>query len=111
MVLQHLGRIKEGKIIEASNLGIIDFDIVDILKKKLNFDKIYLRNDGKCAALCEKTYGSLKNYEDAIFLCLGTGIGGAVFKEGKLLSAKKKTGFEFRTCCNKKGRREMYLWE
>lgn len=44
------------------------------LQKALNFENIILRNDGKAAALCEKNYGSLVGFDDAIFLCLGTGI-------------------------------------
>lgn len=40
----------------------------------LKYENITLRNDGKAAALCEKEYGSLKPYDDAIFLCLGTGV-------------------------------------
>lgn len=31
-------------------------------------------NDAKCAALCEKEYGNLKNFNNAVFVCLGTGI-------------------------------------
>lgn len=88
------GTHREGKIVKAENLRIIDFDIVGILKKYLNYQNIYLRNDAKCAALCEKEYGRLKEYEDSIFICLGTGIGGAVFMDGKLLSAKRNEGFE-----------------
>lgn len=64
------------------------------MKNHFNNVKISLNNDAKCAAMCEKIYGELKEYDDAIFLCLGTGIGGAVFQEGRLLKAKKYTGFE-----------------
>lgn len=88
------GTHREGVIIKAENLGIINFEIVDILKNHFNYQNIYLRNDAKCAALCEKEYGSLKKYDDAIFVCLGTGIGGAVFMNGKLLRAKRNEGFE-----------------
>lgn len=35
-----------------------------------------------------------KKCEDAIFVTLGTGIGGAVFLGGKLLKPKKYEGFE-----------------
>lgn len=44
--------------------------------------------------MCEKKYGSLKKYDDCIFLCLGTGVGGAVFLNGKLLKPKNYQGFE-----------------
>lgn len=36
-----------------------------------------------------KIYGSLKTYQDAVFLCLGTGIGAGVFLDNKLLVPKK----------------------
>lgn len=85
---------------KAENLGIVDFDISGALKKHFCVENISLNNDAKCAAICEKRYGSLKPYDDAIFMCLGTGIGGAVFLGGKLLMPKRNTGFELRTCCD-----------
>lgn len=68
------GTNNNGVVIKASNLGIKDFDIVGRLKEYFNFDNIILRNDARCAAIGEKKYGSLKEYEDCIFICLGTGI-------------------------------------
>ncbi len=87
------GNIENGKIIKAGNLNIENMDIVKILKNKFNTN-IVLRNDAECAALAEKQIGSLKNFDDAIFLTLGTGIGGAVFMNGKMLISKRKRGFE-----------------
>lgn len=87
------GTISNGCVIKAENLGIEKYNIVDILHKKLNIP-IYLRNDAKCAALAEKTYGALKDYDDAIFLTVGTGVGGAVFLNGKLLVPKRYEAFE-----------------
>lgn len=102
MELHHLGTNKDGVIIKAENLGIEDFHLVDILKKCLNYENIILNNDAKCAAICEKEYGSLKEYEDCIFICLGTGIGGAVFLGGKLVRPRKCSGVELRTYNNSK---------
>ena len=96
----HHGKNKDGVILNASNLKIVNFDICGILKNKFNYKNIYLNNDAKCAALCEKEYGNLKDYDDCIFLCLGTGIGGAVFMNGKLLKPKNSSGFELRTYSN-----------
>ena len=42
----------------------------------------------------KKKFGSLKNYNDAVFLSIGTGIGGAVFLNGELLNPKRYSGFE-----------------
>lgn len=91
--MQHLGTIENGIIIKAENLGIKNFKIIEILKKHLEIENITLNNDAKCAALCEKRYGSLKEYNDAIFICLGTGIGGAVFLNRKTTKTKKNIRF------------------
>ena len=88
------GTCKNGVILKAENLGIYNFNIVESIKKIVGRMDISLDNDANCAAMCEKQFGSLKDSEDAIFLCLGTGIGGAVFLKGKLLKAQKFTGFE-----------------
>lgn len=80
-------------IIKAENLHIKDFNIVAEINKYFNVP-IYLRNDAKCAAIAEKSSGSLKGCDDAIFVTLGTGIGGAIFLGGKLLKPKKYEGFE-----------------
>ena len=79
---------------------------------------IKLKNDSKAAGLAEFKYGSLKEYNDAVFLCLGTGIGSAVFLNGKLLEANKHVGFELghividrdgiKCNCGKKGCFETY---
>ena len=90
------GEPKNGVIKRLVNLRIENFDIVKILKESLNFKNIIIKNDGKCAAIAEKLYGSMKEYEDAVFLCLGTGIGGGAFLNNKLLKPKKSSGFEFR---------------
>lgn len=111
------GTISNGKIVRASNLNIYDFDIKRILESKLGIEMI-VRNDAKCAALAEKVYGAIKDYEDCIFLSIGTGIGGAAFLNNKLLEPKRYSGFEFghmvvnkggRACtCGKKGCFETY---
>lgn len=88
------GESKNGIIKRIVNLGIKDFDIVERLKKDLKYENIIIRNDGKCAAIAEKLYGNMKDYENTVFLCLGTGIGGAVFFNNKLLKPRKHSGFE-----------------
>ena len=87
------GMVSKTNIIKAENLHIKDLQIVKEINKFYNIP-IKLRNDAKCAALAEKEYGSLKKVKDAIFITLGTGIGGAVFLNGELLVPKKYEGFE-----------------
>lgn len=87
------GTVKEGYIVKAENLKIYNFHIVQKLQEALK-TKIIIRNDAKCAALAEKTIGGLKKYSDAIFLTLGTGIGGAIFINNKMIEPKTYPGFE-----------------
>lgn len=75
-------------------------------------------NDAKCAAIAENKIGSLKKYKRTIFLTLGTGIGGAVIINGKLLNTGNLSGCEFghmviqkdgiECNCGKKGCFEKY---
>lgn len=87
------GTVSNGIVIKAENLGIENFKIVEELNKKIDIP-IHLENDAKCAAIAEKKYGSLKQYDDALFLIIGTGVGGAAFLNGELLKPKRYSGFE-----------------
>lgn len=87
------GTIKDGIIVKATNLNIKNFDIVSEIKKYFCIN-IVIRNDGKCATLAEKYYGSMKNYSDFVYLCLGTGIGCGVVINNKLLKPNRYEGFE-----------------
>lgn len=111
------GLIDSRSIVKASNLSLENFCLTEELENKLSM-KVKIRNDAKCCALAEKKYGSLKPYKDCVFLCIGTGIGGAAFINGKLLEPNGFSGFEFghmiiekdgRPCtCGKKGCFEQY---
>ena len=77
-----------------------------------------MRNDAKSAAIAESKIGCLKGYKRAIFLTLGTGIGGAAIINGELLYTGNLPGCEFghmiinkngKECsCGKKGCFETY---
>lgn len=111
------GTVDSAKIIRSVNLGIEDYSIVEHLKQQISLP-IKIRNDAKCAALAENQYGSLKKYSRSIFLTLGTGIGGAVIVDNKLLDTGGLPGCEFghmiiekdgiECNCGKKGCFERY---
>lgn len=88
------GTVTDNKIIKAVNLGIENYDLATNLEKILKIP-VKLKNDAKCAALAEQKYGELSSYENSIFLCIGTGVGGAVIHDGKLLEPDGVPGFEF----------------
>ena len=88
------GTIKDGIILKSVNLGVSDYNIINNLKKGINLP-IKIKNDAKCAAIAENKIGALKDYSRSIFLTLGTGIGGAVIINNKLLDTGELPGCEF----------------
>ncbi len=88
------GSVKNDKILKSVNLGLKDYNLVGVIKKEIDLP-IKIRNDAKCAALAESKYGALKKYNRVLFMTLGTGIGGAVIINGKLLDAGEYPGCEF----------------
>ena len=110
------GTVTNG-VIMSYNLGLINFNLKEKLEERFH-KEVLVRNDGKCAALVEKTYGALRDYDDCLFINIGTGIGGAAFLGGKLLETKKYSAFEFghmtlvkdgiQCTCGKKGCFERY---
>ena len=111
------GTISDNIIKQATNLGLENFDLIAELQKYINLP-MQIKNDSKCAALAEKHYGAMRDYDDGVFLCIGTGIGGAAFINGQMLVPKRFSGFEFghmvinkggRQCsCGKRGCFETY---
>ena len=69
-----------GKLV---NLGIEKLDF-GLLEEKYN-TKVVTINDGNAAAIAEKECGTLKKYSNCVYLCLGTGVGGALFRDHKLI--------------------------
>lgn len=70
--------------IDACNLKPKGLNLEKMIKEKMDIEVI-TRNDGICAGIAEKEYGSLKGYKNGIFMCIGTGVGGACFINGKLV--------------------------
>lgn len=46
--------------------------------------RVAVENDGSCAGIAEFAHGSLRPYKSALCVVLGTGIGAALFLDGKL---------------------------
>ena len=88
------GTVKDGTIYHMVNLGIETLEIREMLNRYFELP-IQVKNDAKCAGIAEFLYGSMKEYEDGIFLSIGTGIGGAVYVNNRLLEPKTNAGMEF----------------
>ena len=88
------GEVKEGRVKNIYNLGLKELPLKQMIEEFYRVE-VSIRNDAKCAGLAEKRYGSLQNYEDAVFLCLGTGIGGATFFYVLLIEPHRNAGSEY----------------
>ena len=56
---------------------------------------VAIENDANCAALAEINIGSAKGLQNVLFVVCGTGIGGAVVKNGKLHKGRNLLAGEF----------------
>lgn len=88
------GRVKDKIVYDMYNLGIKEFNLAQVLEEHYNVT-VNIRNDAKCAALAEKNIGNIGEYDESVFLCLGSGIGGATFINGKMLEYTKDWGSEY----------------
>lgn len=88
------GKIKNGVAYDLYNLNLKSLELKSELEEYYKTN-VTIHNDAKCAGIAEKKYGSLQKYEDCVFLCLGTGIGGATFLNNEMLIPKKNEGFEY----------------
>lgn len=111
------GTISEKMVVKSVNLGLKSYPIVKKLEEKINLP-IKIANDCRCAAIAENKYGALKKYSREVFITLGTGIGGAVIINDKVLDTGELPGCEFghmiiqknglECKCGKKGCFEKY---
>ena len=87
------GAIENGVILRSVNLGVQNYDIKTELESKTGLS-VHIKNDAKCAALAEYDYGDIKQFNNIIFLTLGTGIGGAFIYHGTLMQSDCAEGYE-----------------
>ena len=70
------------------------------LKKALEKEfkiPVYLDNDANCFALAERYFGVGRDYENFVGLTIGTGLGGGIIQQGKLLQDANCGSGEFGT--------------
>ena len=78
-------QLKEGVIRNSNNLATLEgFPIRDELSRRLDAPVI-LENDANAAALGEKWMGAGRGVDDLVLLTLGTGVGGGIIANGKIL--------------------------
>ena len=106
------------KVNECVNLGWGSVDVAGELSK-LTGCKVKATNDANAAALGEIWMGAAADYNSAVMITLGTGVGGGIIVDGKIIDGSRGYGgeighmtvdpFDDRVCnCGKTGCLELY---
>jgi polyphosphate glucokinase len=90
--------VKNGTVLSAANIdkGWINYNIKEKYSKALKLE-VFVVNDADAAGIAELKFSKIKKKKGfIIFLTLGTGIGSALFKDGKLLPNTELGHIKFR---------------
>lgn len=84
---------KNGVCIFSNNFGWKDVKISEGIKNRIGLS-VEISNDANAAALGECVFGAGKEFDDMILLTLGTGVGGGIVVDNKLIEGNKGAGAE-----------------
>jgi glucokinase len=77
--------MEPGVIVGSNNLAALeDYPIRDDISRRLGA-RVILENDANAAALGEKWMGAGRDVDDLVLLTLGTGIGGGIIYQGRIM--------------------------
>ena len=83
---------RDGRLAFAPNLqSASGADLGALLGESLGSSMVFCENDANCAALAEFEWGAGRGIEDFVMVTLGTGIGGGVISDGRLV--RGRSGF------------------
>ncbi len=83
---------KGGKIAISPNIPALEgINLVKEIREKFRVP-VFIENDANAAALGEKWIGTGKEFSDFVLFTLGTGIGGGIVKDKKLLNVAAEIG-------------------
>lgn len=84
---------ENGILIAAANLDCYNLNIKEELSSHFDLP-VYVGNDVEIAALGEMKFGAAKGYDDLVCIFVGTGVGSAIVKEGKIIHGATGTAGE-----------------
>ncbi len=84
---------KNGVIIAAANLDCYDLNLKKILTEKFDIP-VYVGNDVEIATIGEQKFGAGKDCNDFVCVFVGTGVGSAIVKDGKIIIGATGTAGE-----------------
>lgn len=83
----------DGVVVYSNNLGFFNFRLAKLLKDKTSID-FFIDNDANSAAYGEFIAGAGKGSKNFVMITLGTGVGGGVIIDGKMLTGSNYAGAE-----------------
>ncbi len=84
---------RRGVVVNWSNFGWRDVPLAELVSSHLGIP-VFVTNDANAAALGEARFGSGKSYADSVMVTLGTGVGGGIVMDGKLVEGYRSAGGE-----------------
>lgn len=80
---------RDGRLAFAPNLqSASGADLGSLVGTALQSSRVFCENDANCAAVAEHEWGAGRAIDDFVMVTLGTGIGGGIIAEGKLLQGR-----------------------
>lgn len=87
--------LNNGIVLNSPNLKILNgFNIKNWMQKKFNCD-VKIDNDARCFTRAEYLFGSGRGYKNIVGITLGTGIGGGIIIDGKMIYGANDSAGEF----------------
>ena len=84
---------EHGILIGAPNLDCFDLNIKEHIQSHFDIP-VYVGNDVEIAALGEMKFGAATGYDDFVCVFVGTGVGSAIVKNGKIIHGATGTAGE-----------------
>ena len=84
----------DGTVLKCANLGWDVFSVKNTLAGLTGVGNVKVGNDANVAALGEMWKGGGRGYDSIVMVTLGTGVGGGIIQQGKILTGCKGAGGE-----------------
>lgn len=85
---------KRGMVLYSNNIGFKDVEAVKMIQDEFKDIKVRIENDANCAALAEAIVGCGKGKSSLVAVTLGTGVGGGIVLDKKLVTGFNDAGAE-----------------
>ena len=79
---------EDGRVLKCANLGWGIFSVADEMSKLTGVEKVKVGNDANVAALGEQWRGGGRRFDNIVMVTLGTGVGGGIIMDGKILTGE-----------------------